>query len=228
MTSSLVSKSAWRPRMVVGLFIFCLAVLWVFGQTATGTRTNAAANAGAAGGTNELYRLGIGDILSVKVYREEDLSAQVMVNPDGMINLQLIGPVKVAGMTLLDVNKVVRDLYAKDYLVNPHVVVDIVETNRLPESAITNQVNHYIVLGQVNRPGTYELREGETVNLLQAIAIAGGYTRIGNPSKITVTRLEDGKPNVIKLDAEKMLRDRSSKPFEIKPDDIITVGEKMF
>ncbi|MCX8155519.1 MAG: polysaccharide export protein [Verrucomicrobiae bacterium] len=203
-------------------------MFWVFGQGTTGSRTNAPPGGKAAQGTNDLYRLGIGDILSVKVYREEDLSAQVMVNPDGMINLQLIGPIKVAGMTLLDVNQVVRDLYAKDFLVNPHVVVDIVETNRLPESAITNQVNHYIVLGQVNKPGTYELREGETVNLLQAIAIAGGYTRLGNPSKITVTRLEDGKPNVIKLDADKMLRDRSSKPFEIKPDDIITVGEKIF
>lgn len=217
----------WRPQVVVGMFFCLLAVVWAFGQSAAGVRTNSPAGA-TERGTNELYKLGIGDILSVKVYREEDLSAQVMVNPDGMINLQLIGPVKVAGMTLLDVNKVVRDLYAKDFLVNPHVVVDIVETNRLPESAITNQLNHYIVLGQVNRPGTYELREGETVNLLQAIAIAGGYTRLGNPSKITVTRLEDGKPNVIKLDADKMLRDRSSKPFEIKPDDIITVGEKIF
>lgn len=217
-------KRSWQARLAGSVALLLLAVVWVFGQSATGTRTNAA----AGGGTNELYRLGIGDILSVKVYREEDLSAQVMVNPDGMINLQLIGPIKVAGMTLLDVNKTVRDLYAKDYLVNPHVVVDIVETNRLPESAITNQLSHYIVLGQVNRPGTYELREGETVNLLQAIAIAGGYTRLGNPGKITVTRLEDGKPNVIKLDADKMLRDRSSKPFEIKPDDIITVGEKIF
>lgn len=219
-------KQSWQARLAGSVALLLVAVVWVFGQSATGTRTNAPGGAGT--GTNDLYRLGIGDILSVKVYREEDLSAQVMVNPDGMINLQLIGPIKVAGMTLLDVNKVVRDLYAKDYLVNPHVVVDIVETNRLPESAITNQLSHYIVLGQVNRPGTYELREGETVNLLQAIAIAGGYTRLGNPSKITVTRLEDGKPNVIKLDADKMLRDRSSKPFEIKPDDIITVGEKIF
>lgn len=178
-------------------------------------------------GTNDAYRISVGDVLSLKVYREEDLDAKVIVNPDGMVRFQLIGPVKVEGKTLAEASQLVHDLYAKDYLVNPHIVLDLIETNKLPASAITNQASKYIVLGQVNKPGTYEMREGEVVNLLHAIALAGGYTRLGSPSKITVTRIENGAPKVIKLDADAMLRQKV-KPFEIQPDDIITVGEKIF
>lgn len=178
-------------------------------------------------GTNEAYRIGIGDVLALKVYREEDLDASIAVNPDGIIQLQLLGAVKVAGLTLAEANKTVTDLYARDYLVNPHVVLDLVSTNKLPESMLTNILNKYIVLGQVNKPGTYEMKPGEAVSLLQAIAIAGGYTRMGSPSKIDLTRIENGMPKVIKLDADAMLR-KKEKPFEIQPDDIITVREKIF
>jgi protein involved in polysaccharide export with SLBB domain len=189
--------------------------------------TPAAEPSAKPAGTNDTYRIGAGDLLELKVYREEDLDAKVIVNPDGVVRLQLVGAVKVAGMTLSEASQLVHDLYAKDYLVNPHIVLDLVETNKLPASMVTNVASKYIVLGQVNKPGTFEMREGEAINLLHAIALAGGYTRLGAPSKITVTRIENGAPRQIKLDADAMLRQKA-KPFEIQPDDIVTVGEKLF
>jgi protein involved in polysaccharide export with SLBB domain len=66
----------------------------------------------------------------------------------------------------------------------------------------------------------------DTVTLLQAVATAGGYTRIGNARKITVQRVVGGESKVIRLNAEAMALDTKGKPFEILPDDVIIVGEK--
>jgi protein involved in polysaccharide export with SLBB domain len=66
----------------------------------------------------------------------------------------------------------------------------------------------------------------EPLNLLQAIATAGGYTRIGNPRKIIVERLVGDEKKIFKLNAESMAEDKKSKPFIVLPDDTISVGEK--
>jgi polysaccharide export outer membrane protein len=66
----------------------------------------------------------------------------------------------------------------------------------------------------------------ESVSLLQAIATAGGYTRIGNPRRITVQRTVGSENKLIKLDAEAMAENKKEKPFVILPDDVIVVGEK--
>jgi hypothetical protein len=67
----------------------------------------------------------------------------------------------------------------------------------------------------------------ESINLLQAISMAGGYTRIGAPWKITLQRTVNEEQKIFKLDADAMSKDKKSKPFEILPDDSITVGEKI-
>jgi polysaccharide export outer membrane protein len=86
----------------------------------------------------------------------------------------------------------------------------------------------FVVLGQVQRPGPYELPGDKPTSLLQAIAIAGGYTRIGSPRKVTVQRLVDGDQRIFKLDAEAMAKESNARMFEILPEDTITVGEKLF
>jgi protein involved in polysaccharide export with SLBB domain len=204
------------------------AVAWcVPAMAATSTNASVSPSAGKNEPTNEVYRLGPGDVLDLRVYREEDLDSKAVVSPEGTVQLQLLGTVKVAGLTIAQAAQTIQDLYGADYLVNPHLVLDLVATNKLEATEEARLRKHFIVLGQVNKPGTFDLREDETINLIQAIAVAGGYTRLGAPSKITVTRLEEGRPKVIKLNADSMLKDKN-KPFEIQPDDIITVGEKFF
>jgi polysaccharide export outer membrane protein len=66
------------------------------------------------------------------------------------------------------------------------------------------------------------------MTLLQAIGMAGGYTRIGDPSKITLKRKSDGKESLLKLNAKRMAGEGASSTFEILPGDIITVGESIF
>jgi protein involved in polysaccharide export with SLBB domain len=83
----------------------------------------------------------------------------------------------------------------------------------------------FTMLGQVNRPGSYEMPEGspEGVDLLEAIAMAGGYTRIAAPEKISVRRGNQ----VLRVDAKRQARGKHE-AFTVQPGDTVTVGESMF
>lgn len=161
------------------------------------------------------YLLRSGDVVQVKVYQEEDLASTSRIGPDGTITMPLLGAVRVASNTVSEATATIASLLAKDYLVNPQVTLNVTEFAK----------RRFTVLGQVQRPGTYEMPTDESVNLLQAIAAAGGFTRIGNPRKITVQRIVESENRKISLDSEAMSK-RKEQPFLIRPDDVITVGEK--
>jgi len=172
---------------------------------------------GAAGFVpSRLYVLKPNDVVMVKVYQEEDLTIEARVARDGSITLPLLGTVYIGSNTVEKAISLIRDGLAKDYLVNPQVTLSIVEYAK----------RRFTVLGQVNRPGTYEMPGDDQLNLLQAIAMAGGYTRIGAPKKITVQRVVGDETKIFKRNAESMAKDKGEKPFEIQPEDTITVGEK--
>jgi len=159
------------------------------------------------------------DQISVSVYQEPDLDVkQIAIDEQGTVILPLLGSVKVGGLTVEEATERVRALYDKDYLVNPAVSITLDQFARL----------RFTVLGQVQRPGSYDYPQNEKLNLLECIAIAQGYTRLGSPSKIKVQRIVDGKPKIFDLDAGAMAKDKKNKPFEILPDDLITVGERVF
>lgn len=158
------------------------------------------------------------DVISVTVYQEDDLTTKTVIDKNGMVMLPLLGQVKISGMTTEQATARIHQLYDKDYLVNPKV-------NLIVEHFAERR---FAVLGQVQKPGNFEFPQNEPVNLLEAIAIAGGYTRLGAPSKVDVRRIENGSPKIYHFDAGEMSKDPKKKPFEILPDDIITVGEKTF
>jgi len=159
-----------------------------------------------------------GDKLDLKVYREPDLDVTQTIDKQGMINLQLVGPVKMEGLTVAEARQKIHDLYAKDYLVNPSISLELVD---MVKERIT-------ILGEVMKPGPIEIPADTSLNLLEAISMAGGYTRMGSPSKITVMRMVNGQPTVYKLNADAMIKDRNVKPFELQPKDVVKVGEKLF
>jgi len=162
------------------------------------------------------YILRQGDVVSVRVYQEDDLTAVSRIGKNGAITMPLLGSVKVVSNSLEKATLIIHDLLAKDYLVDPQVTLNVTEFAK----------RRFTVLGQVQRPNTYDMPADDSVSLLQAIATAGGYTRIGNPRKITVQRTVGTENQVIKLDAEAMALDKNQTPFEILPDDVIVVGEK--
>jgi polysaccharide export outer membrane protein len=172
----------------------------------------------APGGNESNYVLSANDLVKLTVFQESDLETTVRVSKDGTVTFPLIGSVRVGGKSPQEAAKVVRDMLAKDYLVNPQVNLTVMEYSK----------RRFIVLGQVQRPGAYEMPDRDSVRLLQAIGMAGGYTRIGDPSKITLKRTVNGKETLLKLNAKKMANGDVNSEFEIQAGDVITVGESLF
>jgi len=161
------------------------------------------------------YRLATDDQIAMEVYGEEELRSAVRLNADGTASLPLLGPVHLAGLTLNQAVARLTELYGKDYLLNPKVNVMLIGYAK----------RRFAVLGQVNRPGSYEMPEGSPsgIDVLEAIAIAGGYTRIAAPQRISVKR----RNQVLRVDAKRLARENGN-GFRIEPGDTITVGESIF
>jgi polysaccharide export outer membrane protein len=171
---------------------------------------------GAVGSTDN--RLMANDVVQIKVFQEDDLDSLLRISKDGTITFPLIGSVTLGGKTPEEAALTIKAMLAKDYLVNPQVNVTVVEyAKRL-----------FTVLGQVQRPGSFELPNSNPLTLIQAIGMAGGYTRIADPAKITLKRTMDGKETLLHLNARKMAGGNTESGFPIYSGDIITVGESVF
>jgi len=164
------------------------------------------------------YNLRPHDMIEVKVFQEDDLTSTLRISKDGSVNFPLIGVVRVGGRSPQMAAAAIRDLLARDYLVNPQVSVTVRDFSK----------QRFTVLGEVQKPGAYELPDHDSIGLLEAIGMAGGYTRIAEPAKITLKRVINGTESVIRLNAKKMARDEESASVEIKPGDVVTVGERLF
>lgn len=127
----------------------------------------------------DMFTIGPEDILEVVVWRNPDLTREATVRPDGMISLPLIGDVQAQGLTTPQLAKVITDRL-KEYKENPTVSVSV------------KQVNSYgiYIVGEVAKPAKYQLKANTTV--LQAIAIAGGFTEFASKNQIQVVR---NRPN---------------------------------
>ena len=174
--------------------------------------------AAALRNANSIWVLSPNDQIAMTVYQEDDLKTETTIDVNGMVMLPLLGEVRIGGMTLAQATTRIQQLYDKDYLVNPQV-------NLVVEKFASR---HFAVLGQVQRPGSFDFPQNEPVTLLEAIAMAGGYTRLGAPSKVSVRRVENGHPQIYHVDADQLVEDPKQKAFQILPNDLITVGERAF
>ena len=166
--------------------------------------------------TSPNHVLAPNESIQIKVFNEPDLDTSMRIAEDGKITFPLIGELSLGGLTVQKASALLREKLAARFLVNPQVSITLVEMNK----------RLFTVLGQVQRPGTYRFPDHTTLSLVQVVGIAGGYTRLANPARITVKRQTANQ--VFKLDGKRMASDPSTKPFNIEAGDIITVGERLF
>jgi protein involved in polysaccharide export with SLBB domain len=168
------------------------------------------------------YVLSANDQVAVEVFGEDDLRTNGRLNAEGNLSIPLLGSVHLSGLTLTQATARVTELYARDYLVNPKVNVMLVGYAK----------RRFTMLGQVNRPGSFEMPEGSPtgIDLLEAVAMAGGYTRIAAPERITVRRHGATGDEIIKVDGKRLARGTggTNSSFKVQPGDTITVGESIF
>jgi polysaccharide export outer membrane protein len=122
------------------------------------------------------YTIGPGDVLQVRAWKNEALSQRVTVRPDGFVTLPLLGDVPAGGRTADAIAKDVADRAGRFYTEPPMVAVEVAELHSY----------RVYVLGEVGRPGEYTPRA--QITILQAIALAGGFTRFAAPGKVVVVR----------------------------------------
>jgi polysaccharide export outer membrane protein len=177
--------------------------------------THAEASPIAPRGDTLLHR---NDLIRITVFQEDDLTTETRISKSGMINFPLIGQVQVDGRTVDEVTSEIRTRLDKDYLVNPHVTLTIIE---FAKQWVT-------VLGEVQKPGQVEIPAEGGLDLLGAIALAGGYTRIADPSHVTVRRNVNGQDVVLQVNAKQLSRDIQVKQFIVNPGDTINVAQSLF
>ncbi|MDQ6626252.1 MAG: polysaccharide biosynthesis/export family protein [Verrucomicrobiota bacterium] len=165
------------------------------------------------------YTLSANDQVAIEVYGEDDLRTNARLSADGSISLPLLGAVKLGGLTLPQASSRLTELYGRDYLVNPKVNVSLASYAK----------RRFTMLGQVNRPGSFEMPEGSAsgIDLLEAVAMAGGYTRIAAPERISVRRKGANGDEVLRVNG-KQLAKSSGGGFRVQPGDTVTVGESIF
>ena len=156
------------------------------------------------GGAGVAYRLGSGDKVKVTVFGHDDLSGEFLVGGNGEVALPLIGKVSAGGLTVAEFEVRVVAAFKPDYLKNPRVSVEVL--NYRP----------FYIIGEVKQPGSYPFVNGMTV--VNAIALAGGYTYRARENKIYVTRATD--PKNVKRPADH--------DTVVLPGDVIEVPERFF
>lgn len=233
--SGSVRRSNFRLFLALGLGAALLPAMAVKAQSPTAAPESSAvrnllapspppSSSGPSVTTNSVsapsgYVLSANDQVAVEVFGEDDLRTNGRLNAEGNLSLPLLGSIHLAGMTLTQATARVTELYARDYLINPKVNV----------SLISYAKRRFTVLGQVNRPGSFEMPEGSPggIDLLEAVAMAGGYTRIAAPERITVRRHGAKGDEVLKVDGKRLARGGANN-FKVLPGDTITVGESIF
>lgn len=152
----------------------------------------------------EQYQLGSGDQIKVTVYGEEDLSGEFEIDGTGKIAMPLIGSVGVGGKLLDEAESLIVEMLSDGYLINPRVSLEVM--NYRP----------FYILGEVDKPGSYPYVNDMTV--LNAVALASGFTYRANKKKIEITRKIDGVEQKLSVDVT----------AKVLPGDIIRIAERFF
>jgi len=196
------------------LFIFCMALIPTFNlmpECFNNAKAIASEKEEAIKPVKHAYKIGNGDVLEIHVWKEPDLSTETFVRMDGMISLPLLNDVPAAGQTPMQLKEYVEK-GLKEFVENSTVTIIV----REPIS------QKFYILGEVALTGEYPLIKDLTV--LQAFALAGGFTEWASKKEIILLRHENGKDKIIRVNYKNIIKGKDfSQNILIQADDTIIV-----
>ncbi len=206
------------PTLTALCFLFLLSTASAQTRPATQQQPDRGANATTATATTGRmdvdrmpdYRLVPGDKLRVDVYKDQQLSQALQIRPDGKITLPLAGDIVAAGRTANELRDAISAAL-KDYITNPVVTVMVVET--VPQVVY--------VMGEVQKPGTLPLINGR-LSIVQALAMAGGFTDFANRKDIRVLRKGPTGMQTLRFNYKESIDD-GREPMQLQPGDTVIV-----
>ncbi len=204
-----------RAALVAGLLLSGLSACRAVQGNGPGVESTNPAVARAADAL-PASALGSGDVFEVRVFQEPDLSGAFRVGPDGNVEFPLCKSVKVGGLTANAAADAIAACLQHGYFKNPQVTVFLRELNS----------RKIFVFGEVQKPGTFSYEDG--LSVVQAVALAGGFTRMAAKNGCTVTRVASpGNEERIKVPLDDIVGGRAP-DFRLLPGDILYVPESLF
>lgn len=196
----------------LSILVTCLLAIVSIGIGESQSAEKKAVQTWSAKASGQDYEIGAGDILEITTWKEPDFTREeVLVRLDGKLTFPLLNDVQAAGLTTLDLKGVIEN-GLKDYVANPVVTVNV----RQPLS------KRFYVLGEVRRTGEYPLVKHLTV--LQAFALAGGFTQWASKDEIILLRSENGKEKIYRIDYKDITKGKDfSQNLKLQADDTIIV-----
>lgn len=199
------------------LVIFGL--LWALVVSADSVAAQAPSGGSGGGGAASVapaalapdYRIGPEDVLNVVFWRDTELSAEVMVRPDGKISLPLLNDVQAAGYTPDELRQNLMEA-AKKFIEEPNasVVVKTVNSRKV------------FITGMISKPSAYPLVG--SMNVLQLIALAGGLQEYADKDKIQIVRVSNGKTDYFKFNYSEVMRQKNvQQNIDLRPGDTVVV-----
>jgi polysaccharide export outer membrane protein len=159
--------------------------------------------------------LGAGDVIEVRVYREQEISGIYQVGSEGDVAFPLCQRVVVAGLTANGAADKFRECLAAGFMRDPQVTVLVREYNS----------KKVFVFGEVQKPGTFPYQDGMSV--VQAVTIAGGFTKTASQNSTSVTRRIRGQEVKVKVNVQDIALGKAPN-FTLEPGDIVYVPESLF
>lgn len=198
---------------------FLAVVLFVSSRQPVSAQSGDSAASAPSTSSSVDYVLRPSDVLQVKIFQEEDLTREVSVSGGYTISLPLIGTVDIKNRSVRQVEEAIRQLYDRDYIVNPQVNVIVL---KYAERSVN-------VIGSVNTPQAVPFPPERGLTLLEAIARAGGFSRLADRSKVVITRTDEkGVSTTFTVNAEKLIGGKSANTWPLQVDDVVYVPENIF
>jgi polysaccharide export outer membrane protein len=158
--------------------------------------------------------LAAGDSLEIRVFDEDRFDGEYQVADDGTIKFPMVGSLAVRGLDKDAVAGLIEDKLADGYLIDPHVTVQVKQRENREVS----------VLGQVNKAGSLDFRDGLTI--VQAVSLAGGLTTFAAPRRVKLTRRTGNGDETVTFEVSlSAIIDGRSEDLVLKPGDIVFVPE---
>ena len=193
-----------RTRLTLSAILF-FTTLMLVAQAADSSKSALIANPGQSE-----FRLGPEDVIDVFVWKEPDLTTTVVIRPDGRISLPLANELEASGKTAIELQQEITEKL-RQFIAQPVVNVMVKQVNSLKIS----------VLGEVRKPNVYRIKNRVTV--LDAIAMAGGFTDLARPNRVIVLRNAPAGPQRIKVNVKQAVAEENSTPIYLQSLDTVYV-----
>lgn len=164
------------------------------------------------------YKIGSEDQIEVSVYQQPDLDRRLRISQNGTISLPLIGTIKIGGLSISEAEALIVDRL-KEFVITPQVTLFIKEYN----------AKKVFILGEVIRPGSYDLPPESPLTVVEAISLAGGTTAIAAPDRTKIIRTVEGKNQVFLVEVSAITkRGEKDKDLPLRPRDVVYVPQSFF